>query len=93
MSPSNIETQPAASPGAPQELGFKHQDVGVIGTGRMGLAFASNLIEDGYSVSVYDRDPERAHACVGAKAVADIAELAHCDLVFTSLPDDDALAT
>jgi 3-hydroxyisobutyrate dehydrogenase-like beta-hydroxyacid dehydrogenase len=66
--------------------------VGVVGLGHMGHAFAVNLVEDGYQVSVYDRDPKRAAALAGARTVAQLADLADCDVVVTSLPDDDALA-
>jgi 3-hydroxyisobutyrate dehydrogenase-like beta-hydroxyacid dehydrogenase len=66
--------------------------VGVVGLGHMGHAFALNLIEDGYQVSVYDRDPKRAATLIGATATAQLRDLAVCDIVLTSLPDDDALA-
>jgi 3-hydroxyisobutyrate dehydrogenase-like beta-hydroxyacid dehydrogenase len=66
--------------------------VGVVGLGQMGHAFAANLLEDGYQVLAYDRDPERATALSGARAVAELADLASCDVVLTSLPNDDALA-
>ncbi len=66
--------------------------IGVVGLGQMGHAFAVNLAEDGYQVLVYDRDSERAAALTGARAVAGLAELRDCDIVVTSLPDDDALA-
>ena len=71
------------------ELVARH--VGVVGLGHMGRAFAANLLEDGYQVSVYDRDPSRTAALTGARAVAQLADLAGCDMVLTSLPDDDAL--
>ena len=66
--------------------------VGVVGLGHMGHAFAVNLLQDGYQVLVYDRDPQRAAALRGARAVAELTDLASCDVVLTSLPDDDALA-
>jgi 3-hydroxyisobutyrate dehydrogenase-like beta-hydroxyacid dehydrogenase len=58
----------------------------------MGHAFAVNLVEDGHQVFVYDRDPTRAAALTGARAAGQLANLADCDVVLTSLPDDDALA-
>jgi 3-hydroxyisobutyrate dehydrogenase-like beta-hydroxyacid dehydrogenase len=58
----------------------------------MGHAFTVNLVEDGHQVFVYDRDPKRAAALAGARAAARLADLAICDVVVTSLPDDDALA-
>ena len=66
--------------------------VGVVGLGHMGHAFAVNLVEDAYQVFVYDRDPKRAAALIGASAAARLGDLAACDVVLTSLPDDDALA-
>jgi len=71
---------------------FVIRRVGVIGLGHMGHAFAVNLIEDGHQVFVYDRDPKRAAALTGARAAGKLADLAACDVVLTSLPDDDALA-
>ena len=66
--------------------------VGVVGLGHMGHAFAVNLAQDGYEVLAYDRDAQRATALTGARAAAELADLAPCDVVLTSLPDDDALA-
>ena len=66
--------------------------VGVVGLGHMGHAFAVNLVQDGYEVLAYDRDAQRATGLSGARAVAELADLASCDVVLTSLPDDDALA-
>jgi 3-hydroxyisobutyrate dehydrogenase-like beta-hydroxyacid dehydrogenase len=66
--------------------------VGVAGLGHMGHAFAVNLVQDGYEVLAYDRDVKRAKALSGARAAAELADLASCDVVLTSLPDDDALA-
>jgi 3-hydroxyisobutyrate dehydrogenase-like beta-hydroxyacid dehydrogenase len=68
--------------------------VGVVGLGRMGHVFAVNLLDDGYQVSVNDRDPERIRTLQpkGAVAAQRLGDLAGCDVVLTSLPDDDALA-
>jgi 3-hydroxyisobutyrate dehydrogenase-like beta-hydroxyacid dehydrogenase len=70
---------------------FVIRRVGVVGLGHMGHAFAVNLVEDGHQVFVYDRDPTRAAALTGARAAGQLANLADCDVVLTSLPDDDAL--
>jgi 3-hydroxyisobutyrate dehydrogenase-like beta-hydroxyacid dehydrogenase len=65
--------------------------VGVVGLGRMGEAFARNLIADGYSVSVFDRNAARRDVlAAGAKAVPAVAGLAGCDIVLTSLPNDES---
>jgi 3-hydroxyisobutyrate dehydrogenase-like beta-hydroxyacid dehydrogenase len=68
--------------------------VGVIGLGHMGHAFATNLIEDGYQVLVYDRDPEPVADLqkAGAHVATRFSDLGKCAVVLTSLPDDDALA-
>jgi 3-hydroxyisobutyrate dehydrogenase-like beta-hydroxyacid dehydrogenase len=85
--------QPASSAvGRQDSADFAGRRVGVVGLGHMGHAFAVNLIEDGYLVSVYDRDPKRAATLSGATAAAQLSDLAACDVVLTSLPDDDALA-
>ena len=66
--------------------------VGVIGLGHMGHAFAVNLVADGYKVFVYDQDPKRAATLIGASPAARLGDLAACNVVLTSLPDDDAFA-
>jgi 3-hydroxyisobutyrate dehydrogenase-like beta-hydroxyacid dehydrogenase len=73
---------------------FVIKRVGVVGLGHMGRAFAANLVEDGHRVSVYDRDKERIAALLptGVKGAERLADLADCDVVLTSLPDDDALS-
>jgi 3-hydroxyisobutyrate dehydrogenase-like beta-hydroxyacid dehydrogenase len=87
MSASTADT---SEPSGIPELVIRR--VGVVGLGHMGHAFAINLVEDGQQVLVYDRDPKRAAALAGARAAAGLAGLAACDVVVTSLPDDDALA-
>jgi len=67
--------------------------VGVVGLGHMGHAFALNLIADGHHVMVYDSDQEKASQCTGATPARTLGDLAACDAIFTSLPDDDALAS
>jgi len=68
--------------------------IGVIGLGHMGGDFAANLIADGYQVTVYDRNEKHIAPFVakGAIGAAGIGDLAGCDAVLTSVPDDDALA-
>ena len=67
--------------------------VGVIGLGRMGEAFAMNLIASGYRVTVFDRNPEKRLRLedLGASAVDDLSGFADVDAVITSLPDDEAV--
>ena len=83
-------TAVTGEPSGPAE--FVIRRVGVVGLGHMGHAFAVNLVEDGYQVSVYDRDPKGIAALTDARAAPQLADLAACDVVVTSLPDDDALA-
>ena len=73
----------------------KSPRIGVIGLGHMGSAFAANLVADGHDVRVHDRSHERMDALVsaGAKAAPQIQDLADCDIVLTSLPDDDVLSS
>lgn len=94
MTPSTVDTAHPSGVAAERhgsaELRIKR--VGVVGLGHMGHAFAVNLIEDSLQVSVYDRDPKRMESLAGASAATQLADLAACDVVLTSLPDDDALA-
>jgi 3-hydroxyisobutyrate dehydrogenase-like beta-hydroxyacid dehydrogenase len=85
-------THPTASAGeSPRSV---IRQVGVVGLGHMGHAFAANLLADGYRVLVCDRDLERIKAleAKGAVAAPQLGDLAGCDAVLTSLPDDEALA-
>jgi 3-hydroxyisobutyrate dehydrogenase-like beta-hydroxyacid dehydrogenase len=74
--------------------GHAIRHVGVVGLGHMGHQFAANLLADGYQVSVCDHHPENIEALLpsGAIAAERLSDLAACDVVLTSLPDDDALA-
>jgi 3-hydroxyisobutyrate dehydrogenase-like beta-hydroxyacid dehydrogenase len=88
MTPPTIT---ATQPPEP-EAQFLVKRIGVVGLGHMGHAFAANLVADGHQVLVYDRDPKRTAEISGARAVTQLADLADCDVVLTSLPDDDALS-
>jgi len=67
--------------------------VGVVGIGRMGEAFARNLMADGYQVTVHDSNQARTAllADAGATVASALGDLAICQVVLTALPDDDAL--
>lgn len=80
--------------GRRRSVKFAIRRVGVVGLGHMGRAFATNLIADGYQVLVHDHDPKRVGDLVaaGALGASGIRGLGICDVVLTSLPDDDALA-
>jgi 3-hydroxyisobutyrate dehydrogenase-like beta-hydroxyacid dehydrogenase len=88
-SPTVADTQRRES-----EAQFAIKRVGVVGLGHMGRAFAANLAEDGRQMSVYDRDKERITALLptGVRGAERLSDLADCDVVLTSLPDDDALS-
>jgi hypothetical protein len=80
----------------PERQGYAervHCRVGIVGLGHLGQAFAVNLITDGHQVFAYDRNPERMKPLrgTGAYVAAQLADLAPCDVVISSLTDDDAL--
>jgi 3-hydroxyisobutyrate dehydrogenase-like beta-hydroxyacid dehydrogenase len=89
--PMIAATQPSEAGSVAQ---FAVKRVGVVGLGHMGRAFAANLVADGHKVSVYDRDKERIAALLptGVRGAERLGDLADCDVVLTSLPDDDALS-
>lgn len=62
--------------------------LGFIGLGRMGHGMAANLLKAGHPLVVHDLSQEAVAALVarGATRAASVAEVAACDLVFTSLP-------
>ena len=64
--------------------------IGYIGLGLMGGPLARNLIRAGYTVKVFDLQEESIQRTLAAgttgSAVKSAAELADCDIVFTSLP-------
>jgi 3-hydroxyisobutyrate dehydrogenase-like beta-hydroxyacid dehydrogenase len=70
------------------------RSVGIVGLGRMGHAFAQNLLSDGYKIIAYNRNRKRVRDLVfdGARAAAGLEDLASCDIVVSSLTDDAALA-
>jgi 3-hydroxyisobutyrate dehydrogenase-like beta-hydroxyacid dehydrogenase len=69
--------------------------VGVVGLGHMGDAFALNFLEDGGHVLAFDRNPEHRAAFrnAGGEAAERLADLSVCDLIVTSVPDDEALTS
>ena len=64
--------------------------IGFIGAGLMGGPLARNLIRAGKDILVYDLSREAVERTLAAgtsgKAAGALAELADCDVVFTSLP-------
>jgi 3-hydroxyisobutyrate dehydrogenase-like beta-hydroxyacid dehydrogenase len=61
--------------------------IGWLGTGRMGSAMAGRLIDAGRPVTVWNRTTAKTAplAAHGARVAPDIAALAGCDLVFTTV--------
>ncbi len=63
--------------------------VGFVGLGNMGNPMAMNLLKKGYALTVFDlhRAAMQNLVAEGAKGAASAAEaVAHCDVLFTSLP-------
>src|SRR4029077_2944215 len=68
--------------------------LGFIGIGSMGRPIARRLLQAGYKVMVYNRDPRKAEALVecGATLAKRISQLAfHADVILSCLPTDDAV--
>ncbi|MBY4891188.1 NAD(P)-dependent oxidoreductase [Rhodobacteraceae bacterium N5(2021)] len=67
--------------------------IAIVGTGRMGTAFAKRLIEQGQSVVVWNRTPARADAAVaaGARRAADLTDLVSADIILISLTNAEAV--
>ena len=68
-----------------RDFDFKDKTLGWVGTGRMGYAIATRLLEAGCDLAVYNRTRAKAEplAGLGAKVVDTPAELADRDIVFT----------
>lgn len=67
--------------------------IGFIGLGRMGSAMATNLLEAGHELTVYNRNPARSAALAarGAKVAETIGAACRGQVVFTMLADDQAV--
>jgi 3-hydroxyisobutyrate dehydrogenase-like beta-hydroxyacid dehydrogenase len=68
--------------------------IGFVGLGAMGAAMASNLLDSGHDVCVFNRSATRAEAlrALGATVAASPAQAAHsADAVFTMVADDAAV--
>ena len=69
--------------------------IGFVGLGNMGRPMASNLVRNGFDVTVCDVKPApvAALAALGAKTAADPRGIATaCDVAFTMLPDSASVA-
>ena len=70
--------------------------IGFIGLGAMGAAIATNLVESGHEVHVFNRSPARAEPLrkAGATVAASAAEAVRsAKVVFSMVADDAALAS
>ncbi len=68
--------------------------IGFIGLGSLGTPLASNLVESGHSLFVFNRTMAKTHALTakGAMACQSVAELAAlCDVIFSIVSDDKAI--
>jgi 3-hydroxyisobutyrate dehydrogenase len=68
--------------------------VGFIGLGNMGSRMARRLLDHGYHLEVYDRDPAKAEAIAakGGVVAKNILELAHSvDVLLSCLTNDEAV--
>jgi 3-hydroxyisobutyrate dehydrogenase len=75
------------------EQNLRSQRLGWIGTGRMGYAMATKLLEAGCDASVYNRTRAKAEPLTthGARIVDTPAELADRDIIFTMVSGSDDL--
>ncbi|HET8976941.1 MAG TPA: NAD(P)-dependent oxidoreductase [Solirubrobacteraceae bacterium] len=68
-------------------MGDESTSLGWVGVGRMGRAMVTRLLRAGHEVAVYNRTREKALDLegLGATVVDSPADLADCDIVFTSV--------
>src|SRR5579859_28130 len=68
-------------------------NIGFIGIGKMGAGMASNLLNAGHHVTVYNRTPAKAEALIarGAQIATSIAKACRGDAVITMLANDKAV--
>ena len=69
-------------------------NIGIAGTGKMGLAIGQRLLGLGHTLHVWNRNPARAQPLVdaGARLAAHPADLsAQCDVVLSLLTDANAV--
>jgi 3-hydroxyisobutyrate dehydrogenase len=71
---------------------MSNERIGFVGLGMMGLPMARNLVEDGYSVNVFDLNKSTVNAAIdfGATSSNSAAETAVLsDIVITMVPDSE----
>ena len=80
--------------GVQNRLAADQVKVGFIGLGNMGRRIAQRLLDHGYQLSVYDRNPAKtdAIAAQGGDVAKNIFDLAHhADVVLSCLSNDEAV--
>lgn len=66
--------------------------IGMVGLGKIGFPVAKNLIDSGHEVVGYRRSAMDDFTAIGGRAAASPAEIAaDCDIIFSCMPDIDAL--
>jgi 3-hydroxyisobutyrate dehydrogenase len=71
-------------------------NIGIAGTGKMGLAIGGRLLQSGHALHVWNRTPEKTKPLteIGAQAATSPAELARrSDLVISLLTNEEAIET
>src|SRR5215467_4767792 len=74
----------------------KDAKLGFIGIGYMGRPIAQRLLQAGFSLAAYDRNPAKAEELIryGGVVAENVAELASgCDVLLSCLPSDEAVLT
>ncbi|MGH9712838.1 MAG: NAD(P)-binding domain-containing protein [Candidatus Acidiferrales bacterium] len=68
--------------------------LGFIGIGYIGQPIARRLLESGFKLTAYDRDPSKAQTLIqyGGNVARSVAELSsNCNVVLSCLPSDEAV--
>jgi 3-hydroxyisobutyrate dehydrogenase-like beta-hydroxyacid dehydrogenase len=71
-----------------------HSKLGFIGIGAMGVRIAGRLLQQGFPLTAFDRNPDKTNALIesGGTVAGSIAELASgADVVLSCLADDEAV--
>ncbi|MFI5707433.1 NAD(P)-dependent oxidoreductase [Kribbella sp. NPDC051620] len=77
---------------APSPAAVTRSDrIGFAGLGNLGRPMSQALIRDGWTLSVYDRDPARADD-LAAEVVGKPKGLAGCAVIAIAVPDDEAVS-
>jgi 3-hydroxyisobutyrate dehydrogenase-like beta-hydroxyacid dehydrogenase len=72
----------------------ENSKLGFVGIGYMGRPIARRLVESGFKLTAYDRDHSKTEELIqyGGNVAQNIAELSSsCDVVLSSLPNDEAV--